>query len=67
MESEELPPQTKMCEVSTTNEFQGENTLGLLLPTVSRSHDIMRDTTETDRPGDDAFELPRVDGSLFKA
>jgi hypothetical protein len=49
MESEELPPQTTMCELSTTNEYQGENTLGLLLPSVSRSHNIMRDTTETDQ------------------
>ena len=48
-QSEELPPETMMCELSTTNEYQGENTLGLLLPIVSRSHNIMRDTTETDR------------------
>ncbi len=47
MESDELPPETSLCEVSTTNEYQGENTLGLLLPSVSRSHDILRDATET--------------------
>jgi hypothetical protein len=38
-----------MCEVTTTNEYQGADSLGLLLPRVSHSHDIMRDTTETER------------------
>lgn len=49
MESDELPPETSLCEVSTTNEYRGENTLGLLLPSVSRSHDILRDATETEQ------------------
>ena len=49
MESDELPPETSLCEVSTTNEYSGEKNLGLLLPTVSRSHDILRDATETER------------------
>jgi hypothetical protein len=49
MESDQLPPETSMCEVSTTNEYQGTNSLGLLLPRESHSHDIMRDTTETER------------------
>jgi len=48
MESDELPPETSLCEVSTTSEYQEEKTLGLLLPSVSRSHDILRDGTETD-------------------
>jgi hypothetical protein len=48
MQSDELPPETSLCEVSTTNEYQAEKTLGLLLPSVSRSHDILRDATETD-------------------
>ena len=26
MESDELPPETSLCEVSTTNEYQGDNT-----------------------------------------
>ena len=47
MESDELPPTTSLCEVSTTNEYQGDNPMGLLLPSVSRSHDILRDATET--------------------
>ena len=46
--SDELPPETSLCEVSTTNEYQDEKTLGLLLPSVSRSHDILRDATETE-------------------
>jgi hypothetical protein len=49
MESDELPPNTSLCEVSTTNEYQEENTLGLLLPSASRSHDILRDATETEQ------------------
>lgn len=49
MESDELPPETSLCEVSTTNEYSGEKNLGLLLPSVSRSHDILRDATETER------------------
>jgi hypothetical protein len=48
MESDELPSDTSLCEVSTENEYQGEKTLGLLLPSVSRSHDILRDSTETE-------------------
>ena len=48
MESEELPRETSMCEMSTTNEYQGEKTVGLLLPHVSRSHNIMRDGTESE-------------------
>jgi hypothetical protein len=49
MESGELPPETTMCEVSTTNEYQGDHSAGLLLPRVSRSHHIMRDSTEAER------------------
>ena len=49
MESDELPSYTSLCEVSTENEYQGEKTLGLLLPSVSRSHDILRDSTETEQ------------------
>jgi hypothetical protein len=48
MESNELPSDTSLCEVSTENEYQGEKTLGLLLPSVSRSHDILRDSSETE-------------------
>jgi hypothetical protein len=48
MESDELPPETSLCEVSTTNEYLDEKTLGLLLPSVSHSHDILRDATETE-------------------
>ena len=48
METEELPRQTSMCEMSTTNEYQGEKPVGLLLPHVSRSHNIMRDGTESE-------------------
>jgi hypothetical protein len=48
MESEELPPETSMCELSATAEYQGEQFPGLLLPSVSRSHNILRDTTETE-------------------
>jgi len=29
MQSDELPPETSLCEVSTTNEYQDEKTLGL--------------------------------------
>ncbi len=49
MESDELPPDTSLCEISTTNEYREENTLGLLLPSVTRSHDILRDATETEQ------------------
>ncbi len=48
MQSDELPPETSLCEVSTTNDYQADKPLGLLLPSVSRSHDILRDATETD-------------------
>jgi len=48
MESDELPSDMSVCEVSTENEYQGERTLGLLLPSVSRSHDIWRDSSETE-------------------
>jgi hypothetical protein len=48
MASDELPPETSLCEVSTTNEYPRENNLGVLLPSVSRSHDIVRDATETE-------------------
>jgi len=48
MESEELPPETSMCELSATAEYQGKQFPGLLLPSVSRSHNTMRDTTETE-------------------
>jgi len=48
MESDELPPETSLCEVSTTNEYHDEKTLGLLLPSASRSRDILRDATETE-------------------
>ena len=49
MESDELPSDTSLCEVSIENEYQGEKTLGLLLPSVSRSHDILRDSTQTEQ------------------
>ena len=48
MESDELPPETSLCEVSTANEYPRENNLGVLLPSISRSHDILRDATETE-------------------
>lgn len=48
MASDELPPETSLCEVGTTNEYQGEKHLDVLLPSVSRSHDILRDATETE-------------------
>ncbi len=48
MESDELPPETSLCQVSTTNEYQADKTWDLLLPSVSRSHDILRDATETE-------------------
>jgi hypothetical protein len=47
MGSDELPPETSLCELSTTNEYEAEKTLGLLLPSVSSSYDILRDATET--------------------
>ena len=49
MESDELPSDTSLCEVSTENEYQGEKPLGLLLPSVSRTHDILRDSSETEQ------------------
>jgi hypothetical protein len=46
VETDELPPDTGMCEESTVLEFRGSNRL---LPAGSRTHDILRDATETDR------------------
>jgi hypothetical protein len=50
-ETDELPPETSMCEESTTLEFPSPPAPGSdwFVPSKSRSHDFMRDTTETDR------------------
>jgi hypothetical protein len=50
-ETDELPPETSMCEESTTLEFPGQQAASSnwFVPSKSRSHDVMRDTTETDR------------------
>jgi hypothetical protein len=50
-ETDELPPETLMCQESTTLEFPSRQTAGSswLAPSQSRTHDVMRDTTETDR------------------
>jgi hypothetical protein len=47
--TDELPPETSMCEVSTTADYQGTNALGLLVPRVSRTVEVKRDTAETER------------------
>ena len=43
--TDELPAETTLCEESTVLEFRGAS----LLPAESRSHDILRNATETDR------------------
>lgn len=39
----ELPPETSLCEVNYTAEYYGTNALGLLLPRTSRSVRVRRD------------------------
>ncbi len=46
VETDELPPETGMCQESTVLEFRGSDRF---LPAKSRTHDILRDATETDR------------------
>jgi len=50
-ETNELPPETLLCEDATTLDFPPRQAAGSrwFLPSRSVSHDIMRDTTETDR------------------
>jgi hypothetical protein len=48
MDSDELPPETSICEANITNEYPSPKTGSLLLPHVSRSHNILRDATETE-------------------
>jgi hypothetical protein len=46
VETDELPRQTSLCEISSTLEF-GAATAGLT-PGKSTTHDVLRDTSETD-------------------
>jgi hypothetical protein len=50
-ETDELPPETSMCEAGATLEFPGRQTPGSswFVPGKSSAHDVMRDATETDR------------------
>ncbi len=43
LETGELPPETSMCEATTTVEYKNSQ------PLQNRSHDVMRDASETDR------------------
>ncbi len=47
IETEELPPETSMCESSTTLEYPSGGE-GVLLPSTTRTRDLERDTTETE-------------------
>jgi hypothetical protein len=46
VETDELPAETTMCEERTALEFREPNRF---LPAESRTHDVLRDATETDR------------------
>jgi len=49
-ETDELPPETSMCEESTTLEFPSQQAgSSWFVPGKSRARDVMRDTTETER------------------
>jgi hypothetical protein len=50
-ETDELPPETSMCEESAALEFPNRQAPGAtwFVPAKSSAHDVMRDTTETDR------------------
>jgi hypothetical protein len=47
--TDDLLPETSMCEVSTTADYQGTNALGLFVPRVSYTIEVKRDTAETER------------------
>jgi hypothetical protein len=51
VETDELPPETSMCEASVTLEFPSQQAPGSswFVPGKSLAHNVMRDTTETDR------------------
>jgi hypothetical protein len=46
VQTNELPPETSMCETSSVLEF-GDGA-GRFVPTTSTAHDVMRDASETD-------------------
>jgi hypothetical protein len=62
IQTNELPPQTAMCEEESTLEFPLQQASGSrwFLPGGSSTHDILRDTTETDRVAtlSDCHEAP---------
>jgi hypothetical protein len=45
----ELPRETSLCEVTTVSEYAGTNSLGLLLPRVSRTIEITRNGKKAER------------------
>jgi hypothetical protein len=49
-ETDELPPETLMCEASATLEFPSRPAAGAswFVPSQSRTHEVMRDASETD-------------------
>jgi hypothetical protein len=49
-ESDELPPETLMCESTTVLEFPSRQAAGAswFVPSQSRTHEVMRDASETD-------------------
>ncbi|MGD1093239.1 MAG: hypothetical protein ABSB35_14765 [Bryobacteraceae bacterium] len=47
IESDELPPETTMCEASTTLDYPSGGA-GVLLPSKARTRYLIRDTTETE-------------------
>ncbi len=50
VESDELPPRTSGCEISSVLEFGSPQAAGAgwFVPAKSTAHDVLRDTTETD-------------------